>query len=201
MLKFSYPMKRYKEVYYSLIIILLLGSGCGYFVRNETAPIPDSARYELKGQVIDPAFVRKSGTLLILPFKPGKNVPANEALDRLALTLIRGIVDVFKENPDKTELEIIFNEEGGTADFILDGYITKMKKPSQLSRWLFHDSDFTVTVQGEITRRNSIHPVMTFSDTVKMPQKQISRLGLVIGTNIGHFIIDSSDKKKETLSQ
>ncbi len=175
--------------YISLILLCITVSGCSYFVKDNLKGLNEKKEYVKSGTIINDVSLSTGGKLLVLPFKAGKDVEANEELDKITMFIIRGVIEAFKENGKDSNLEIVFSEDNIRADFILEGFITGIIKPAKLSSWILRDKECSLFVEGKIYKKKSINPILIFSDTVKSKKASILDLGLSSGRNIGNFII------------
>lgn len=196
--KIQLDMKQWIKMCVVVFFLCATGAGCSFLSRSGPEPFTATSATELvdNGKVIDPESLTSGGTLLVLPFKAGQGIAANEKLDKVALRVIRGLLDAVEAADSTSPFTIVFNEDQGKADYILDGYITGMESPSRFQRWFFGKQRRTLQVEGEITGRDKINPVIVFTDTVKKEDTDFYALGLTAGRHIGNFILDASDARR-----
>ncbi len=183
-----------KKLLFLLIFVAICTfnlSGCAFFLKNKPKEIADSLTDTINGTIIHDKILSQGGKLLVLPFRAGPGVEANEELDKIALMMIRGLLDVFKAHNDQAKLKIIFSENKADADFILDGFITKISKPSKWKRWIFRSKTKSLGFKGKIMQTGSITPILFFSDTIQTKDKTAVDLGLLAGKRIGDFIFQT----------
>jgi len=80
----------------SIVIALFLASGCSWIKASQKSSIKKT-QYVRTGKIINASRLEQGGTLLILPFSAGEGVEANEKLDKSALMVVRGILDILDE--------------------------------------------------------------------------------------------------------
>ena len=143
------------------------------------------------GKILDGAALRKGARVLIVPFKAGAGVPANENSDRIALMIVKGIADAFTESG--STLQVLGAENAHEADFVMTGHITEIAMPSKFDRWLFKTPRNAVGVEGRLTGAASKEIVLVFTDRIQehSRKKNHDQLGYDVGKDIGRFILSA----------
>ena len=168
--------------------------GCGWFhpkpsVSENTESLLSAVPLVESGKILNRERLQKGGSLLVIPFKAGPGVEADGELDRMALTIVKGISDKLKEK--NTSLKLLDYEHAQEADFVLQGHITLVEKPSQFNKWVKRDKTIEVSAEGEIIDLETDKKIVIFSDSRKSSQKDATYkdLGYQIGERIGRFLL------------
>ena len=161
-------------------------------VKTKEAVMVEDSDAIKEGNVVDQLKLKNGGNVLVVPFSPGVNIEANDEFDRLTLRMIRAIADEFKDkNPSFT---VLSSENAQSADFIIEGRVTEIRKPSLMDKMPFGNRDRQISVQGKMTERDSQKPVLIFTDRVvsKNNKEQLENLGTRIGQHIGRLVVTNS---------
>jgi len=184
----------FKSLIIVLVLVLSLSPGCSFFSNKKRIASLKPATFIHAGNMIDKNALSKGGKVLVLPFKAGEGVEANEAFDKSCLMIIKGVADSFGGNQKHSlDFEAIFSDPGDIADFILEGYITRLEYPSFFRRWVLMDKTINVEVKGQIKRCQSEKVVIVFVDKMKIESSREKYLGKTIGKNIGNFILSAGN--------
>jgi len=95
-----------------------------------------------------------------VPLSAGTNVEATDELDQVAMMIVRGMTDVFGQYD--SNLKVILNEDDHKADFILDGHIIRLDKPSRTKRWMPGRDKIHINIQGSIVDVHTNRTVAVF---------------------------------------
>lgn len=141
------------------------------------------------GKIIDAERLKRGGKLLIVPFKAGVDVEANEQSDKIALMIVKGIADELKEHGPS--FQILGSDNAQKADFIMTGYVTTVAEPSRLARWILMKSQRTLSVEGRMVEAASNKTIMFFTDSAHAGRRDQwpAQPGHDIGNDIGRFIV------------
>ena len=175
------------------LIVFCFFSGCAWFSPQKTIPEEKSPFIET-GKIIDTQALKEGGKLLIVPFSAGPGVEANAQLDKIALMLIRGILDVLETSEEN--FEIVFSENSQKADLIIDGHITQIGQSPKIKQWVLRSKKRTIGIKGKMIDRKTGHTILIFSDkrANKKKSEDHQQLALTIGQDIGRFILSGIRK-------
>jgi len=168
--------------------MIFLCVGCSWFQAEKTSPA-ELTRFVQSGKIVNESRLNRGGTLLIVPFDAGESVEANDVMDKVALRIIRGLLDVL-ENANH-RFDIIYSEDKRDADLVLDGRITKLTQPSTLRKWVLFDKQRELEIEGFLKEVETGRTVLYFSDSkkTKSDEENHNILALQIGQDIGRFIL------------
>ncbi len=186
-----------KQIQISLILVVsLLLSGCSLnpFKGKERVEEPQvKLAFNVEvGRVINRERLMKGGDLVIKAIKAGPNVEATDQLDKISLSVVRGITDQLKGN--KPYFSILLDEDDVSNKLVMKGYVTEIKKISK-KRWLiFKNKKKQMSVKGRIVDEKTGETILSFSDTIesKDQNKDYKALGYELGETIGQFIVSGS---------
>lgn len=149
--------------------------------------------YVVRGELLSPF-----GVVLLAPFRPGVDVVDNELSDDVAIRVVRGIRDVLMNNNEHGRFDVVFNETTRQADYIINGYITKIKDASLIDTFMLNADKFTIGVRGQMRDKDSDDVILTFKDEITFSSNQISHKGLadIIGQNIAAFILEQINSER-----
>lgn len=131
-LRFLY-MKRWLI---SVLALVLMTAGCSwslpFFHRFAKPPVLDDG---ISFQVLDPSAFRKVHKICFEEFSAGEDAQAGDALDRLALMIIKGFSDVLQE---RGHLTLLPGDRAAEADAVVKGSIEGVK----VRGWFFRKKIF-----------------------------------------------------------
>lgn len=188
------------------VLLLFLFAGCSHIPflgqpsrsSQETAesvalePSLGANNLVKKGRVIDAPRLQQGGNIVAIPFKAGVGVEANQELDRIALTIVKGIADALEDDRE-SRFNILTAEDPQIADFIIQGHITKSDGPSRVRRWMLLKGQKTLGITGKVIDAQSGEAVAVFSDTAKTKEEDFKGLGYHVGKNIGLFVLSGAE--------
>ncbi|MFT5169546.1 MAG: hypothetical protein ACI9F2_001023 [Lysobacterales bacterium] len=151
----------------------------------------------VKGKALHKEILSADGNLLIVPFRAGDGVAADDALDDVAIRIARGIDDVLVSENEYGSYNIIFSEEKYTADYVINGYITKIKEKLSLKKIVLLGDDVVLGVKGQMSDQKSGMILLTFEDELIFDKGILSatELGDIMGQNIARFILEQLIRK------
>lgn len=156
---------------------------------HEGRPFESSGFVE-KGRIVDGQRLQSGRNVVVIPFKAGVGVEATEALDKIALMIVKGISDAFASEGGGHHLQLLTVEDSQKADMIIQGHVTAMEHPSKIGRWILFKDTKKLGVEGKMTDAQTGEVILSFSDhAVSGAQREDhTQLGYRIGKNIGRFI-------------
>ena len=173
------------------IFVMLSLSGCSWFHHRSTISSASSEfnPYVKTGKIVDAQRLKAGGRVVIVPFKAGADVEADQELDKISLMIVKGFTDIV--NSSGKQIKVDLDQELSKADFIVEGHITGFVKPSTLKRWMPMKSKLTLSVKGKMMDINSGKTLALFTDiqNSNSQNKDIRQLGLIIGQNIARFLL------------
>jgi len=189
-------------------VFLLSAVGCGHInvpflgkssnqsktdEKSRTQATPLSAEFVDKGRIVNAQKLQQGRNIAIIPFTAGEAAESTQELDRVALMIVKGVVDAFADDHSgkHAHFNILTSENSKDADLIVKGHITAMGGPSKLKRWMPISNKRKLSVEGKITDVQSGEVVVTFTDhaETKVETDDYKQLGYDLGKNIGRFIL------------
>ena len=200
MLEFESVMRR---ISLGILVLIFAITGCSWFGSKKSSKRinPDDLVIKLEdkkilpesdlikdGTIIDQLKMKHGGQVIVVPFSPGADIEANDEFDRMTLRLIRSIADEFSQKHSK--FVFVTSENAGDADFILEGRVTELQKPSMMKGVMLKNNRTHVSIQGKLIDRETEKPIAVFNDAVQADNNKetLESLGSKIGTHIGRFI-------------
>ena len=185
MLKFS---KMNKTVVFALVVFSLVLSGCFSSVPVKSSSSASSSR--ATGTVIKEAEFKKGGTLVILPFKAGVGAVANPQLDRVALMIVKGMIDYLAEQ--KTPFTVLSTEDQGRPQLVIEGYVNDFSQSGKMSR-MIHGKKTTLSVSGQMVVSGTHDRLFVFQHRRSMtdPKRDGLDVAYQTGQDLGRFIVDA----------
>ena len=176
-----------KVVWLSLFTILFLVGCAGTPV--EKPKVSEIQGFADTNKIIDPQKIKQGGGLLIIPFKAGEGVEANEELNKVALMMVKGIAEELSLN--SSPFKILTAENADSADLMIKGHVMKMGQTRGPKKWIPGQNAITLKVTGELIDKKTQKRVLVFSQQRmgKQPLEDFKSLGKALGYDIGHFII------------
>jgi hypothetical protein len=178
---------RHQLVYILLIPFL---AGCFSSVVKER-PLTVSLSGSPTGKIVNRGLFIKDGTLAVLPFKAGEDAESDPQLDRMALTIAKGMIDYLNEQ--KAPFKVLTTQDQGNPQMIVEGYIEDLKRPGKLSRWVLRRNKTVLSVRGQMALVGSKDRVLMFQETKSMPDPKKDGLDIAYqtGQDLGRFILDA----------
>ncbi|MBN1869590.1 MAG: hypothetical protein JW847_03320 [Candidatus Omnitrophica bacterium] len=151
----------------------------------------ESSGFVKKGSILDAKYLKRGDKIVIIPFKAGVDVTANDELGRIALMIVKGIADSFHNHGDVFNVLTDENAEG--ADLIIKGHVTGIQGPSKIRRWVLLKGRKSLSVEGEMVEKQTWKTVAVFSDQILGKNDTYNDLGYKIGMNVGEFISSETE--------
>ena len=184
-----------------LIIAIFITSGCGLLPRSHStlvgAGVPSAP---VQTTVIQPASLRSGTKLLMVPFGPGEQVAASTELDRMALTMVKGLMETVQK--DNISYHVLGSDRADQADLVVTGHIIQQER-----RRVFVDGWWrtrpVLAVRGKVFDRDH-RVVLTFRHTVEGTSAGedfyalAERLGQDLG---GIFLSEHYTSRREAFSR
>ncbi len=145
-------------------------------------------------KIFDAAGLKKGKKILIIPFKAGRGIEANESLDSLSLMLIKGVHDGLK---DKNDAHVVLAApEAETADLILKGYITRIQTPGKFGGLIGSEKPHSLTIEANLIDKKTGQMIAVFKQKKESldPMQSLKHLAHFIGQDIAQSIINESSK-------
>ncbi len=141
-------------------------------------------------KVLQSERILKGGKLLIVPFTAGVNIEANEELKKVALMIVKGITEAIQEK-NESRFELLFFEEAGQAQLVIEGHITKLTSPSRISQMGLGDKKISLGVEGDMVDLETGEKILIFNDERKADRKTSTYQDLAygIGRSIGNALM------------
>jgi len=176
-----------------IVILLVLATcvGCAWLSPKRESPVKTSGFIKVE-KVINVDQLKEGGNLLIVPFRAGAGVEANEELDRIALMFVKGITDELKDN--RPYFKILLADEADKAQVVIRGHVIELKRGSNFKKWFGGQRKISLTVKGKMINERTGEAILIFTDKRDTENKDEthSHLGYLIGQGIGRFIVSQS---------
>jgi len=175
------------------LIIICIGilSGCSWvpFLHKKEVPAIVIAPEIQKTRVVNSQRLREGGNVLMIPFRAGVGVEANEELDKIALSIIQGMADVFVEH--QAPLKVLTAEDAYMADFVMEGYITTVGYKSKVRQWTLRENPIEISGDGIMMDQKTGADVFVFDENQKSTHKKETHkdLGYQLGRRLGDAIL------------
>ena len=173
----------------SILIIPFL-AGC-FFSAAKERPSTVSLTESPTGKIVNRSIFIKDGTLAVLPFKAGEDATSDPQLDRMALTIAKGMIDYLNEQ--KVPFKVLTTQDQGNPQMVVEGYIEDLKRPGKLSRWVLRRNKTILSVRGQMSLVGSKDRVLMFQEKKSMPDPKKDGLDIAYqtGQDLGRFIVDA----------
>jgi len=182
-----------KGLIYLAISFGVICCGCFSSIPQRTSHATPSL-VSATGQVIKESEFKKGGTLVILPFKAGENAVASPQLDRVALMIVKGMVDYL--SGEKTPFTVLTTQDQGSPDLIIDGYINDFTEPGKMQRWVMRDKKAVLAIDGYMEVSGNKERILVFQHKRSMtdPKKDGLDLAYQTGQDLGRFVVDALEQ-------
>lgn len=140
------------------------------------------------GKVTNAQRLSKGGALLIVPFSAGVNAAATKQLDAVALMIVKGIADALQQS--HAPFDVLTNDNAGSADLILEGFIEEYIDPGKLKKWVPQKKEIKIAVKAKLFDSRTKEPAIFFYHTKTASLKNIKSLDLAyqLGEELGQYI-------------
>jgi hypothetical protein len=199
-----------KKFFLCILILSVFCGGCSWFSSKKASRRvnPDDLVVKLdekkkidvndaleNGTVMDHDQLKHGGNVIVIPFSPGSNIEANDEFDKVTLRIIRGIADEFES--EKSPFTFISSDGDGQADFLIEGRVIELQKPTMMKTMTLQHNRYRLAVQGKLINRDTEKPVLVFTDTAESKSKKetLEILGTKIGHHIGRYITSGGSAK------
>ncbi len=150
-------MKRLLSLVFAFLFLSC--SGCAWFgSQGHSFPAPDV----INKRIVKAEELRYGGKIVIIPFKPAEDVAFDEMSQKTALKIIEKAAEYFKKQ--NTGFEVILSDQAAEADFIIEGHIAEMSKPSWWQRWILWKRFSRLAVEAKMVNRFTNQAILTFAD-------------------------------------
>lgn len=110
----------------ALVLIAILFSGCIWpfsSLRPRSAMVGNVPEV-VSLEVLDPVALKNAGKVYFMPLSAGQDAEAGDALDRVALMMVKGCSDAFDQSG---QLKMLAGDEAGDADLVIKGRMETLK--------------------------------------------------------------------------
>jgi hypothetical protein len=183
-------------LFLNIFFLSCLAAGCGWFSGKPTAAVSASIEpqapvtFVRDGKVVDAQPLKEGGKIVVIPFKAGAGVEATDQLDQTALMLVKGIADLLRK--EGVPFVVLTDENAVDADFIIQGHITKIKKPAFVNRWILLNGKIGLDVEGRMLEARSNRTILVFEHgkRARVREKDYKQLGYLVGEDIARFFLN-----------
>lgn len=165
-------------------IVILFGCTS---VQVKTAPVSQPQKLVEVNTVIDKEALQKGGRLLIVPFKAGAGVAADEETNRISLMFVKGMSEAVESG---FSFKLASSVTAQDFDFILKGYITEISQSSGPKRWFSGSKRKSLGIEGKIVEYKTDHVVYHFSrrQVLEDKEKDLKSVAYDLGREVGQFV-------------
>lgn len=185
------PMKSFYSFVYFVVVLLVMTNfaGCSWIHHKTTSLSDEEVQFVETGKIVDRARLKEGGKILIVPFKAGPNVEADEYLDKVSLMIVKGLTDILETSDAQWQI-IKSSEEASQADLIIEGHVTALSKPSKMNRMVMQHKK-NLGVKGKMMDQKTGKTVLVFTDSKKTDSRKEDHkyLGFLIGQDVAKFIL------------
>ena len=197
MLKFSeLKIMRYNAVIKVLLILIAccLNLSCESLSGRNRGVIKEQ---DLNNQnrLMDKMQLIKGGNLLIIPFKAGPGVLANDELNKISLMFVKGVSEILKEQHLSINLLSAANEN--KAQLVMKGHITKLQTSKSPTRWFSGVQMLEINFDGEIVEQkteNVLYHFLRYRSEVSKA-KDHRALAYEMGQDVGRYLAEQLGAK------
>ncbi|MCA9401837.1 MAG: hypothetical protein KC713_09430 [Candidatus Omnitrophica bacterium] len=175
------------------VFLLFTSTGCLWMNEEPNTVVKAGPSYDIdRSHVINADIFQRAEKIAVVPFNPGPGIPANEELDRISLMIVKGVAETI--NQQSSGLEVLVDENVGSAELILEGHITEVTKASLFKKMTLRSQERGVSVKGRLIDRKTGEPILVFTDTKEALEDKelLEDIGERIGRSIGQFILLSA---------
>lgn len=180
-----------KKILNFILLVVLCCSlpACSFFKKAKVVENNDQRVLSFDGKVLDSQALLQSKNLLIVAFKPGPGVAANDEIKKLSIRMVSSISDDFQKYQRK--FNILTASQSENADLVLKGYITRIENPVGLLNKL-RKKKMILEVRGKILDAKSGKIVVDFVSNLSSQNRgDLSDLANQIGKTIANFIFEN----------
>lgn len=107
-----------------LLMISVLASGCLWPFASSRSPSPAIVRDSVSVEILNPEALAKAARVYFMPLAAGPEAEAGEALDHLALMVVKGCSDAMEKNG---RLTMVTGDAAHDADLVIKGHMQELK--------------------------------------------------------------------------
>jgi len=172
-----------KKISVVISLFVLLGlSGClwpfsGGHKNPEAGVVPVSVSVE----VLNPARLKTGGKLYFAPFSAGVDAPAGEAIDRMALMMVKGASDILATG---SRFVLVSGDDAASADIVVRGRIETFRPKGGFKRGV------VMEVRGDVRGAHGeevlalIYDHRDAADALKSADQAAYAVGYAIGEKL-----------------
>ena len=179
-----------------LVLFLTFIYGCSWVKHQQvSAHLGDPTSFVTTAKVLNAPRLKQGGKLLIIPFKAGEDVEATDEIDKLALTIVKGIIE--KLQVQGSPFEIIFAQNANEADLSIEGHITGVGLSSKFKKLILRDKGKSLSVSGKLVNQKTEETILVFTDSKQDRDRSKTFIDLAygIGRDVGDYILAKSQKE------
>ncbi|HOW36134.1 MAG TPA: hypothetical protein PL155_06955 [Candidatus Omnitrophota bacterium] len=142
-----------------------------------------------EARVLDTAAFKSGGNLLIVPFRPGPGVEANDKMEKISLMAFKGIMETLGKA--RTPFRILTNEDAENTDLVLKGHVTALGESRGVTKWVAGQEKSFLAIEGQMSDPETGKNVLVFSyrEIVGLNQEDYQLMSYRIGQRVGEFIL------------
>ena len=186
---------RYSKII-SIVLLLAFICGCSWVKHQQPSTLPsDPIPFVKTGKILNSKRLKQGGKLLIIPFKAGEDVEATDEIDKLALTIVKGIAE--KLQVPGSPFKVIFAENANEADLSIEGHIIGVGRSSTFEKLILMDKGKSLSVSGKLVDQKTGETILVFTDVKQDQDKSKTFIDLAygIGRDVGDYVLAMSQKK------
>ena len=172
------------------LVIFLIGGCCSCSFLKAKVGDPVFVPQPSMGKIYQPAILAGRGKVLVVPFSPGPRVAATDELERMALSLVKGIAQQMSAGG----FEVLSAQEAQDAELILKGRITARVEKSGWWRSLLRKNRKELAVEAQLVTVDQRLIVQVATCRASRDKTKVfAKLAEELGEMIGQFL---SEKKQ-----
>ena len=142
-----------------VFLFCVSASGCFWSsreVRPSSGPVNN-----LSVEILRADLLAQGGVVMVLPFKAGPGAEATPALDRIALSIVKGAADTFSRESSRLVYKV--PDSAAEADFVLEGHIDQFQTSGWGDRMLLKNKAL-IQIKGDLRKIRSQEVVALIYD-------------------------------------
>jgi len=170
--------------------VLILSIGCCVSCAGKKPKIIKKTTFAptgLSAKLVNKQRLKEGGNIVVVPFVPGSGVEANKTQERVALMIVKGVIDIIQD--EHLNFTVLFADKAELANLAIKGRITVIKTPSRFKRML-RDKILVLSAECRMLDIDTDDTILVYSDTKKgiVGDSDLMQMGYSFGQDLGRFI-------------
>lgn len=169
-------------------------SGCAFFAHGDKAVANGNANAGAM-KIIDASRLKEGGNLLVMPFRAGAGVLADEQLDRVSLMIVKGLVEALQQG--NFPFRILSGETASEADLVIKGHIIELSVSKKFSVLGSGNKTLTLSIDGKMVEEKTGQSLVHFTKKEMATQKteDFMALAYTLGREMGKLVLSGLPPK------